>query len=102
MPSTSIDKTLLRLRRGGLPFRAAPDRLTDVSGNMACSGCGDDIYRLERFYYVRVDGGAPLRLHLVCYQAWLTFLPPVAPSELSCRRRSASAVTMLDAARPAG
>jgi hypothetical protein len=70
MPATSLERTEERLRAEGLPFQLPIERLEDVTADVTCSGCAMGIERLERFYYVCGHGGAPWRLHVVCYDAW--------------------------------
>ena len=68
-----IARTFDRLRAGELPAPTAVRTLPATARRATCSGCGDVIEHLERYYYARAGGSAVLRFHLICHEAWIRF-----------------------------
>jgi len=73
MTQGRIDKTIDKMRRGGLPAPTR-DRPAFESGNgRQCAGCNETITQIERMAVVVVYGIALYRFHEDCYTAWATF-----------------------------
>jgi hypothetical protein len=70
---TYIDKTLEKMRSGGLPPVTDDQASIGCAYGFPCSGCGESIEGLDEQYLVKIRGGARLRFHAVCYNAWSTF-----------------------------
>ena len=66
-----VEKTLDKMRRGGLPAPTADKPSIETGSGNRCSGCDETIEPTEMLYAVRVV--VPLRFHDVCYNAWATF-----------------------------
>lgn len=66
-----IDKTLEKLRYGGLPAPIEAKPVVESGDGNLCSGCGESIEPFEQLYGVRVI--LPFRFHDVCYYTWATF-----------------------------
>jgi hypothetical protein len=74
MTQGRIDKTLDKMRRGGLPLAPTDTRATVESGNgRKCDGCSEPMYQIDRMYVAVVLDVTVLRFHDVCYQAWASF-----------------------------
>lgn len=71
MLQTRIDKTFDKVRTGELSAPTAVRTLTERSKGTTCSGCGEVIEQLERYYCVRVRSGTLLPFHLICHEAWV-------------------------------
>ena len=70
------ERTLDKIRRGGLP---APTEHTQLVGNgdgRPCDGCGETIHPSETACTVSVRRTLDWRFHEACYEAWLTFRRP--------------------------
>jgi hypothetical protein len=77
MTQGRIDKTLDKMRRGGLPLAPADIRPSAESGNgRKCDGCSEPMYQLDRMYVAVVFNVTVLRFHDVCYEAWAHFTQP--------------------------
>jgi hypothetical protein len=73
MTQGRMDKTVDKMRRGGLPAPTS-DRPTLESGNgRRCDGCSEPITQLERMAVVVIFKAALMRFHEECYTAWSTF-----------------------------
>jgi hypothetical protein len=70
-----VDRTLEKIRLGGLPAAPEAKPLIEGGDGNLCSGCGETIEPADQLYSVRVV--APYRFHDVCYNAWATFKPAV-------------------------
>lgn len=67
------DKTLDKMRRGGLPAPAPHTTQLGVGVGSPCHGCTETIEPTEKQYDVRVREILDLRFHDSCYTAWVTF-----------------------------
>lgn len=75
MPSSRVEKTLVRLKSGALSS-PAPTRTFMVGGmGDACRGCGETIGGVEKAYYIRTAQGEFFGVHLLCYDTWTRFVP---------------------------
>jgi hypothetical protein len=66
-----MDKTLEKIRHGGLPAATDAKPVIETGDGNLCSGCGETIESLEELYAVRVV--MSFRFHDVCYNGWATF-----------------------------
>ena len=66
-----VDRTMEKIRRGGLPAPTDAKPLVEGGDGNLCSGCSETIEPAEQRYSVRVV--ASYRFHDVCYNAWVTF-----------------------------
>jgi hypothetical protein len=67
------DKTRRRLRSGG--FEPPAHDIADRELRALCDGCGEPIDAPDKIYTVNIGGVVDVRLHEVCYAAWLDFTP---------------------------
>jgi hypothetical protein len=67
-----IDRTVEKVRSGGLPPATADTPSTGCAYGLQCSGCGECIEGLDEQYLVNIHGEL-VRFHEVCYNAWATF-----------------------------
>ena len=73
MTQGRADKTVDKMRRGGLP-RPTGDRPTVEAGTgRRCDGCGEVMTQLERMCVVMIFRVALLRFHEECSAAWSGF-----------------------------
>ena len=74
MPSARrAEKTLDKLRRGGLPAPTEHTLLVGQGDGRPCDGCGETIQPSEIASTVSVRRALDWRFHEGCYEAWLTF-----------------------------
>ena len=71
-----FDKTLERLRQGGLPA-VTPNHRREVTAGLGqqCDGCDDWIDRYEQLHRLIVEDTVRLGLHDTCYRAWISYIP---------------------------
>jgi signal transduction histidine kinase/CheY-like chemotaxis protein len=67
------DKTLDKMRRGGLPTPTEHIREIAVGDGRPCHGCTEAIEPTESLQDIRARGILDLRFHETCYMAWATF-----------------------------
>lgn len=70
-----IDKTVDKMRRGGLPAPTKHTRLVGLGDGRPCDGCGETIHPTERRCAITITVHAAFewRFHEECYQAWASF-----------------------------
>jgi hypothetical protein len=73
MSQGRIDKTVDKMRRGGLPAPTDDKPSVEAGNGNRCSGCSETIEPVDQLYFVHVRRVALLRFHDVCYNAWATF-----------------------------
>jgi len=67
------DKTIDKMRRGGLP---APTKHTGLVGRgdrRPCDGCSETIHPSETQWVVTLQQTFQWRFHEECYDAWVSF-----------------------------
>lgn len=69
------DKTIDKMRRGGLPSPTEHRRKIGPGDATPCDGCTESIESTDRMHSVRVRGVLDLRFHDPCYNAWASFTP---------------------------
>jgi hypothetical protein len=70
-----FDKTLEKLRRGGLPPVTANHRREVTAGlGQQCDGCDDWIGRYEQLHRLIVEDTVRLGFHDACYRAWVNYI----------------------------
>jgi signal transduction histidine kinase/AmiR/NasT family two-component response regulator len=67
------DKTLDKMRRGGLPAPTEHTRKIAVGDGRSCHGCTEPIEPTEALHDIHARGILDLRFHETCYVAWVTF-----------------------------
>jgi two-component system, sensor histidine kinase len=67
------DKTLDKMRRGGLPAPSEHVRKIAVGDGRPCHGCTETIEPTESLHDICARGILDLRFHETCYMAWATF-----------------------------
>ena len=73
MSQGRMDKTVDKMRRGGLPAPTEHTRVVALGDGRPCDGCGETVHPTEGQWTIRVGGGLEWRLHEECYAAWSTF-----------------------------
>jgi len=73
MTQGRMDKTVDKMRRGGLPVPTEHTRVVALGDGRPCDGCSETIDPTEAQWTIRVVGGLEWRLHEECYTAWSTF-----------------------------
>jgi hypothetical protein len=70
-----FEKTLEKLRRGGLPA-VTPNRRREVTAGLGqpCDGCDERIDRSEELHRVVVEDTVRLVFHDACYSAWVSYI----------------------------
>lgn len=64
------EKTVDKVRRGGLPTATHDPRQLSVGDGTPCDGCGETVEPSEQLLSVSVRGVLTLRFHETCYAAW--------------------------------
>ena len=64
-----MDKTVDKIRRGGLPAPTEHIRVVALGDGRPCDGCCDTVHPTETEWTIRLAGLA-WRLHEECYAAW--------------------------------
>jgi hypothetical protein len=67
------EKTLDKMRRGGLPAPTQHTRTIGIGDGHPCDGCTETIEPTDAEHAVRVRGILDVRFHETCYEAWATF-----------------------------
>ena len=67
-----MDKTVDKMRRGGLPAPTEHTRIVALGDDRACDGCGETIHPTETQWTIRLLG-LKWRLHDECHAAWAAF-----------------------------
>jgi hypothetical protein len=68
-----IDKTLDKMRRGGLPAPSNDRPAIEAGNGCRCSGCSETIDPVDHLYLVLIHGVGPFRFHEDCFNAWATY-----------------------------
>jgi hypothetical protein len=71
-----VDKTLEKMRRGGLPATTEHTWLVGIGDGRPCDSCGETIHKTEVLCTVSVLHALDWRFHEVCYDAWVKFKQP--------------------------
>jgi hypothetical protein len=69
------DKTVDKMRRGGLPAPTEHTTTIGIGDGSPCNGCTETIEPTETMRAVRVRRILDLWFHDTCYTAWATFTP---------------------------
>ena len=68
-----MDKTIDKMRRGGLPAPTEHIRVVALGDGRPCDGCGETIHPTETQSTIRVVAGLEWRFHEECHAAWASF-----------------------------
>ena len=68
-----IEKTIDKMRRGGLPAPTSDKPSIETGNGTRCSGCTETVDPVDMMYLLFIRGVGPFRFHDVCYHAWASF-----------------------------
>ena len=79
------DRTLDKVRRGGLPAPLNRQLWVGPGSNKLCNGCGERISREEREFEINFADTLAFAFHPECYKAWMSITRLGCSSETSDR-----------------
>ena len=68
-----IERTVDKMRRGGLPAPFTGRTWVHFGTSRPCSGCCEPVISSEREFGVELSKALTFVFHVECYNAWMTF-----------------------------